>query len=291
MPGMDGLQTLSAIRQAYPSLPIIIFSAFVGRGTTTAREAMALGANDCAIKPIAAGGAVVSQLSTELFPKIRALCKIPARLYPPSSLSPARIEAIGASTGGPNALFEILAGLPADLCTPVLIVQHMPAVFTRLLADRLHSRCELPVKEARAGDVLQAGHVYIAPGDHHMIVERRDTQMCIGLNRAPAENACRPAVDALFRSVAATFGADTLAVVLTGMGRDGLEGCRRLRHAGARIICQDESSSVVWGMPGYVAHAGIADEVVPLSRISRAITVQTQIPSSPRATARTERWS
>jgi two-component system, chemotaxis family, protein-glutamate methylesterase/glutaminase len=155
---------------------------------------------------------------------------------------------------------------------PVVIVQHMPPMFTRLLAERLNAQCGLEVLEGQAGLPVVAGRVYIAPGDYHMVVARQGTRHVLALNQAPPENSCRPAVDVLFRSVVEHFGARTLGVILTGMGQDGLRGCELIREAGGQVLAQDEATSVVWGMPGFVARAGLADRVLPLDMIAAEIT-------------------
>ena len=190
--------------------------------------------------------------------------RIPPRIGP---RPPVEIVAIGASTGGPNALAILLGQLPAELTVPIVIVQHMLAAFTRHFAERLASQSALRIVEATAGDPLLPGHVYIARGDHHLLVERRQGKPTIVTNQDPLENFCRPAVDVLFRSVAATYGASALAVVLTGMGHDGLLGCGAIREAGGDVVVQDEASSVVWGMPGFVARAGLASQIMPLEQI------------------------
>ena len=180
--------------------------------------------------------------------------------------------AIGASTGGPQALSSVLALLSPTLRVPIVIVQHMPPVFTRMLAERLTATTPIPVVEAVDGQRLEPGHAYLAPGDQHMVLQRLHPHVVIHLNRDPPEQSCRPSVDVLFRSVAATYSGQALAVVLTGMGQDGLVGCQALRAAGAQIVVQDEASSVVWGMPGFVARAGLADAVKPLPEISLEIS-------------------
>jgi two-component system chemotaxis response regulator CheB len=186
------------------------------------------------------------------------------------------IVAIGASTGGPNALGDLFGRLRADFPVPIVIVQHMPPMFTRLLAERLSAEHAVRVHEASSGNVLEPGNAWIAPGDHHMIVVRNGLQVRILLHQDPPENSCRPAVDVLFRSVAKTFGGNTLAVILTGMGQDGLRGCEAVHEAGGQILAQDEASSVVWGMPGFVARAGLADRVLPLSLIGDEILRRVQ---------------
>jgi two-component system chemotaxis response regulator CheB len=181
------------------------------------------------------------------------------------------VVAVAASTGGPNALAEVFAALPADFPVPVVVVQHMPPMFTRLLAERLTARSGLRVEEARSGGVLAPGHAWVAPGDYHMITIRDGGQVRVMLHQDPPENSCRPAADVLFRSAAKTFGPGVLGVVLTGMGADGLRGAEAVREAGGRVIAQDEATSVVWGMPGYVAKAGLADAVLPLPQIAPEI--------------------
>jgi two-component system chemotaxis response regulator CheB len=180
---------------------------------------------------------------------------------------PVEIVAIGASTGGPNALATMLTQLPADFSAPIVIVQHMLATFTRHFAERLASQCSIKILEATAGDPLVAGHAYIARGDFHLLVERRAGRVLLAMNQDQVENYCRPAVDVLFRSVAQVYGASALAVVLTGMGHDGLAGCGAIRDAGGDVIVQDEATSVVWGMPGFVARAGLASQVMPIEQI------------------------
>lgn len=189
----------------------------------------------------------------------------------------ARVDvlAIGVSTGGPNALAQLLPALPGSLGVPVLIVQHMPPTFTRLLAERLDRASSLTVVEAAAGMPLRPNHAYVAPGDFHMVVKRSGTDVVIELNQQPPENSCRPAVDPLFRAVAEVYGPNCLAVVLTGMGSDGLKGAEHIVQKGGRVLAQDEATSVVWGMPGYVARAGIADAVLPLGELAGEIFKKT----------------
>jgi two-component system chemotaxis response regulator CheB len=183
---------------------------------------------------------------------------------------------LGCSTGGPNALGVLVPHLPADLGVPLLIVQHMPPTFTRLLAERLDSQSALVVHEAAAGMVAQAGHVYVAAGGTHMVVSRSRQGVQIDLDDGPAENSCKPSVDVLFRSAAAAWGAGLVAVVLTGMGQDGLVGARAISAAGGTVIAQDDASSVVWGMPGAVVKAGLATDVVGIGDIASCIVGYTR---------------
>jgi len=181
------------------------------------------------------------------------------------------VLAIGTSTGGPNALGLLLRDLPSTLAVPIVIVQHMPPLFTKMLAERLTATTPVPVDEVAHGQTLVAGRAYLAPGDQHMVLVRAGGQVIAQLNKDPPEQSCRPSVDVLFRSVAATYGGRTLAVVLTGMGQDGLVGCQAVRAVGGQIVVQDEASSVVWGMPGFVARAGLADAIKPLPEIASEI--------------------
>ncbi|MDI6103939.1 chemotaxis response regulator protein-glutamate methylesterase [Actinoplanes sp. NEAU-A12] len=191
------------------------------------------------------------------------------------------ILAIGSSTGGPDALTKVLLGLPTDLPVPIVITQHMPPVFTKMFAERLDRSTSLKVVEAGEGMELTAGTVYIAPGDRHLIFQRRGTATVTQLSGAPQENSCRPAVDVMFRSVAALYGGSCFAAILTGMGQDGRSGAKVLRDAGAEVLAQDEASSVVWGMPGAVVGAGLADEVLPLDRIAGALLNRVRVGRSP----------
>ncbi|MEV4514946.1 chemotaxis response regulator protein-glutamate methylesterase [Dactylosporangium sp. NPDC049525] len=185
------------------------------------------------------------------------------------------IVTIGCSTGGPDALTTVVRALPANLPVPVVVVQHMPPVFTKMFADRLDRTAALTVVEATGDMVVRPGTVYIAPGDFHLEVHRRGTEVVTKLNTGPPENFCRPAVDVLFRSVAKVYGGATLAIILTGMGQDGKRGAEQLRGAGAEIVAQDEATSVVWGMPGAVATAGLAHAVLPLGEIAHHLISRT----------------
>jgi two-component system chemotaxis response regulator CheB len=211
-----------------------------------------------------------SAASTSAAPKAAA----PAIVIRPRVAPASRIDVItiGTSTGGPNALETVIGALPGDLPVPVLVVQHMPPMFTRMLAERLDTKTRLTVVEAEAGMTPQPGWVYIAPGDNHLVVVRDgEGNPVLRLNQDAPENSCRPAVDVLFRSVAACYRERTLAVVMTGMGHDGLAGARSLITHGVEVLVQDEATSVVWGMPGAIAQAGLASELLPLERIAAAV--------------------
>lgn len=195
-----------------------------------------------------------------------------------SNLKSGRVEVvvIGVSTGGPNALAVLLPELPSNLPVPVLIVQHMPPVFTKLLAERLSAKTRIPVEECEPGQVVEPGKIWIAPGNFHMVVEQSGNQIKLKTHQGPPENSCRPAVDVLFRSVAEVYGNRALAVILTGMGQDGLKGCEVIRSAGGQVLTQDEQSSVVWGMPGFVTRAGLSHKVLPLEQLAGEIVRRTQ---------------
>ena len=179
--------------------------------------------------------------------------------------------AIGVSLGGPEALAALLPQLPRDLGVPIFIVQHMPAVSTAVLASRLAARSQFPVAEAGPHAVVTPGAAWIAPGDFHMVVDRCGVEVCLRTHHGPRETACRPAVDPLFRSVSAVYGSGTVAVVLTGLCHDGLEGSRHVREAGGTVIVQDQASSVSWSMPGRIVKAGLADRVTPLDQIGSEV--------------------
>lgn len=296
MPVMDGLETLRRIRRDHPHLCTIMFSSLTQQGAAATMEALALGADDYAAKAANTGSLdqSLASLRAELVPKIkqfftwqdgarpsvpaaRAPLAAPARAERPRTsgvLQKRQIVAIGVSTGGPIALSTVLATLPVGFPVPIVIVQHMPPVFTRLLAERLNAQCLLAVEEAAEGTQLAPGKVVIGRGDYHMQLRRKGLQIEVHLDQSSPENSCRPAVDVLFRSVADVYGGGVVAAVLTGMGQDGLRGVEVLKTQGAYVIAQDEASSVVWGMPGLVATAGLADAVIPLDTIAGALIKQ-----------------
>lgn len=309
MPIMNGLETVEEIRKHYTRLPVVMLSSRTEVGSHITLQALLRGASDYVLKPSQTGNPqnAIQALRRDLVPKIRSLfdpsgtpiVKPPRSIErimpaPPPPLVPttqrvisrpterrADVVVIGSSTGGPNALKTMLAKIPADFPLPILIAQHMPPVFTTSLANSLDDLCSLHVSEGTQGEEVCAKHIYLAPGGSHMVVEKKGTQMCVGINQDPPENSCRPAVDVLFRSAAKAYGDRVLAVVLTGMGQDGMLGCEAIKRAGGKVIVQDQATSVVWGMPGAVANAGIADQVLPLEKIADEITML----------ARLGRWS
>jgi two-component system chemotaxis response regulator CheB len=283
LPDLDALETLATIRQEWPKLPIIILNVPTIPGTAATVDALTLGASGYAMKPEAAVPSpdALAALAAEVVTRIEQCCPGFSRDQPSVRKAPRgsaahglkRIDvvAIGVSTGGPQALMEVLPMFTPDFPVPILIVQHMPPVFTRLLAERLAAKSRIPVGEAMLYQTLAPGHAWIAPGDFHMSVERDGEDIRIVTDRRAPENSCRPAADVLFRSVAQVYGPHVLAVVMTGMGQDGFRGCEQVRASGGQVIVQDEASSVVWGMPGIVFKAGLADRVVPLKGLGTQI--------------------
>lgn len=303
MPVMNGLETLGEIRRRWATLPVIMFSSLTEGGAATTIEALALGASDYLAKPgtTSDGRRTLECVAEELVTKIHALGPVlkPAAPPPvPASAMPARphtrrraaaddrVDAlvIGCSTGGPNALAAVLPRLPADFPVPILVVQHMPATFTRHLAERLDRQCQLKVREASAGQRVDPGEIALAPGDYHMLVRQSAGSAIVDLTQTDKVQSCRPAVDPLFTSAAAAFGSGLLGLVMTGMGRDGLDGAAAIHAAGGRVLVQDHATSVVWGMPGCIAEAGLADAILPLEQIPEhliAACSQTSAPTRP----------
>ncbi|MGY1640437.1 chemotaxis response regulator protein-glutamate methylesterase [Geodermatophilus sp. SYSU D00703] len=296
MPEMNGIEAVRAVRTGrggagHSRVPIIMFSTLTERGAAATLDALSAGANDYVTKPANVGSVAASMESVreQLIPKIKALTGRPVTPGPARAAAPAPVRAappaprqgavkqpavlvVGSSTGGPEALAKLMPQLPSALPVPVLLVQHMPPVFTRQFAQRLDRLCALRVVEAVDGTPLAPGTVHLAPGDHHLTVRNTGRGLVTALSQGPAENFCRPAVDPLFRSAVDAFDGAVLGLVLTGMGSDGRLGAGRIREAGGSVVVQDQATSVVWGMPGAVASAGFADEVLPLDRIADAIT-------------------
>src|SRR3954454_11213002 len=295
MPEMNGIEAVRTIRSGAGltqrnRVPIIMFSTLTERGASATLDALSAGANDYVTKPANVGSVAQSMESVrqQLVPKIKALTgrpmtsgpaaapvATPVAVRPPVARTTTPKEpavlVIGSSTGGPEALTKVLPLLPASLPVPVLLVQHMPPVFTRQFAQRLDRLCPLTVVEAGDGAPVVPGTVHIAPGDFHLTIGTSGAARRTSLNQAPPENFCRPAVDVLFRSAVAAYGGAVLGVVLTGMGFDGRIGAGQVREAGGTVVVQDQATSAVWGMPGAVAQAGFADEVLPLGRVAEAI--------------------
>jgi two-component system, chemotaxis family, protein-glutamate methylesterase/glutaminase len=310
MPVLDGLSTLRRLRPKWPRLPVIMFSTLTVGGGTATLNALAAGASDYVTKPSNVGSFAESRASVqrELLPRIHALAArrrptagAPGLVRPGAGAAdgtgPGAVRApagqrgrimvcaIGCSTGGPDAMTKLVAGFPGGLPVPIVVVQHMPALFTRLFAERLNRMTQLTVVEAEDGQPVTPGRMYIAPGGRHLEVVRRGVSVLTKLHDGPPENHCRPAVDVLFRSVASVYGKEAIALVLTGMGHDGKEGARAMRAAGAEIAVQDEDSSVVWGMPGAIAQAGLADAVLRIPELAAHVVARASAGHSTRPVA------
>ncbi|HUQ88843.1 MAG TPA: chemotaxis response regulator protein-glutamate methylesterase [Vicinamibacterales bacterium] len=295
MPEMNGLQTLKEIRKTHPRLPVIMFSAVTERGAADTLEALHYGASDYVTKPTSAAGreSALSRIREDLLPKIKSLCRLAG---PPSpgvktaagsrannaftlralgQAITADVVAISLSTGGPQAIGQIVAKLPADFRAPVMVVPHMAQIFTKFFAERLAAQTALAVVEATDGQVVEPATVYVAPADFHLTVSRSNGVAVLALDQTPPLHAHRPAADVLFQSVADAYGSRALALVLTGMGQDGVKGCEEITTAGGRVLVQDEATSVVWETAGLVARAGLADAVLPLGAIAGELTRRT----------------
>lgn len=293
MPEMDGLQALNEIRARWPRLPVIIVSSITTRGAMVTIEALSRGASDYVTKPSQLAPTLegMSDIREQLVEKIKILAElydtspfatraaVPPRAprFTPARRGKPRVEvlAIGSSTGGPNALGVVLPALPKDLPVPIVIVQHMPPMFTTQLARTLDGKCKIRVAEAKNGDVLEPGLAYVAPGAFHMRVARNASgDVAVATSEDEPVNSCRPSVDVLLHSAVEVYRGGVLAVILTGMGRDGAAACAAVRAVNGRVLAQDEATSVVWGMPGQVVAAGVADEVIPLPKMAERIMEQ-----------------
>lgn len=303
MPRLGGLEVLPQILRLDPVPRVIMASTHTRRGASTTLRALSLGAADYVCKPSAEPGASAA-FAADLLAKIRvwsaatrtvtstpafasarlrgADCSVAVAASLPSAgetalrrssvhATPFKAVAIGASTGGPQALASVLSAFRGRRSAPLLITQHMPATFTPILAEHLGRAAGRPCAEGQDGQPIEIGRAYLAPGGHHMIASAAGGQPVIRITDDPPENFCRPAVDPMFRSLASVYGSGLVAVVLTGMGQDGLRGCEAVARRGGRVIAQDERTSVVWGMPGAVARHGLADEILPLERIGQRL--------------------
>ncbi|PWE16882.1 chemotaxis response regulator protein-glutamate methylesterase [Marinicauda salina] len=283
MPRMDGLTALPLILKAAPHARVVMASTLTRNGAEITLRALSLGAADYAPKPEAGRVSGAEAYREELLAKLAALSPQAEAARPsPAAAAPAprpaaaprpgraELVAIGSSTGGPQALRELVVALPKDARAPVVIAQHMPKLFTAILAEHL-TKAGLPASEAADGEALQSGRVYIAPGDYHMTISGGPGAFIARLDQSPPVNFCRPAVDPLFASCAKAAGRGLVAAVLTGMGHDGRDGARQVREAGGVVIAQDRATSVVWGMPGAIAEAGLADAILPIADIGPEI--------------------
>jgi len=281
MPRMDGLTFLKKLMKYYP-LPVIIVSSLTPKGGKLTLEAMDSGAVEVIAKP---GGAyTVGDMSAQLADKIRAASRVrivkkdssersaSTRSEPIKALAKTsnKVIAIGASTGGTEALKTVLTSMPPN-SPGILVVQHMPAEFTTAFAERLNGLCQITVKEARNNNSVNPGTALIAPGNYHMVFRRSGARYYVEIKNGPMVHHQRPAVDVLFKSTAQSAGPNSIGVILTGMGSDGAEGLLDMKQAGARTIAQDERSCVVFGMPNQAIKLGAADKVVPLDQVAREI--------------------
>ncbi len=314
MPVMDGLTALPRMLEKDPELRVVIASTLTRKNAEISLRALEMGASDCLSKPTsepesaqtfnvhlvervkalgkarrggveAAPGADVENLR----PEIDGRSAVTHRLFPRAGpvvlrtdalVTEPEVIAIGSSTGGPQALFNVLGHLDPGFDQPILITQHMPATFTTILAEHIAKVSGRPCAEGVDGELVRPGRIYVAPGDHHMVVEGAADRRRIRLLKTPPENFCRPAVDVMLRSLVDTVGGRLLVIVLTGMGQDGLRGAERVVQAGGSVIAQDESSSVVWGMPGAVATRGLCVQVLPVDQIGPFLNANLRGPAA-----------
>jgi two-component system chemotaxis response regulator CheB len=297
MPVMDGITALPKLLAEKPGVAVIIASTLSQQGAEISLRAIEMGAADYVPKPMAAQIGSNNDFRRDLIDKIwlhgvrsrhrsaragdrrmfapsapaRRSPPVPVMIRTPGTFKP-EILAIGSSTGGPQALSAVLKSVPVSIGVPIVITQHMPPAFTSVLAQHVAKASGWPCHEAADGETVTAGTIYVAPGDHHMVFERRGLACVARLTQGPKENFCRPAVDPMLRSLAELFGPRVLALILTGMGSDGLAGGKQVVSAGGTVIAQDEATSVVWGMPGAVANAGLCSAILPLGDIAQHVT-------------------
>lgn len=286
MPRLEGLQTLGYIMSECPT-PVVMLSAYTESGGETTMKALEYGAVDFVCKPSGPISLDLEKVAQELVTKVRLAAQVDVSRLPflefekiqTTRQAGTRVLAaerqlvvIASSTGGPRALYEVIPNLPEDLPAAVLVVQHMSAGFTRSLAERMDKASKLRIKEAEEGEVITAGHVYFAPGNYHMQVARESGREVIRLDQGPQRNSVRPSADVTLESVANIPGLTALAVIMTGMGHDGLAGAKQLKQAGGTVFAQNEASCVVYGMPRAVVEAGITESVLPLGAIADHIT-------------------
>jgi two-component system chemotaxis response regulator CheB len=310
MPVLDGMTALPLLLQTDPGLKIIMASTLTTRGADIAMRALRMGAADYVPKPSTIGATSDERFKLELISKVKGLARLrnraalpprpaPSCMTRPAPVLPPKLLAIGSSTGGPQALFTLIQALGRSVNVPIVLTQHMPATFTPILAEHITRLGGLPCAEAKDGEALLPGQIYLAPGDKHLIVERDGASVGrspasqpngqrapIGaavararLSTDPPENFCRPAVDPMLRSAAGACDGRVLVTMLTGMGHDGLAGTRRVVEAGGAAIAQDEATSVVWGMPGAIAQAGLCHAVLPLPRIAQKLLEMLRVPA------------
>lgn len=283
MPRMNGMKTLEELRRKHPRVKVLMLSVATKHGAEATFDALQAGAHDYLPKP--SGNNDSGLFAMSLRQKVRQFmphaeretdAPVAAGNSRPAKKIKRRILAIGTSTGGPTALTHLLAELPSDFPLPIVVTQHMPSKFTTMFAQRLQSQLKLQVAEAAQDMPVERGQVLIAPGDYHLELGGTEAKPRIRLTQGPPEHFCRPAVDVMLRSVHRLYGGGVLVSILTGMGSDGLEGVRLLKKSGAWVTVQDSASSVVWGMPGAVAKAGLADSVLTLEAMAHELVRQTE---------------
>jgi two-component system chemotaxis response regulator CheB len=297
MPNMDGLTALPKLIKAKPGLVVIMASSLTERNADISLRALRMGATDYVTKPSSREALREAEdFKRDLVAKVRALgrqaadratsprapissgARVAAKpkdseivLRQGSSVRP-QVLAIGSSTGGPQALAEVLVTITKNIKLPILITQHMPPTFTSILAAHIGQSTGWPTAEAKDGDIVQNGHIYVAPGGFHMLVESKGTSKVIRLSDDPPENFCRPAVDPMLRSISKAYGPSVLVMILTGMGYDGRAGSQEIVRGGGTVIAQDKDTSVVWGMPGAVATSGLCSAVLPLRELGSHVS-------------------
>ncbi|MDR3449812.1 MAG: chemotaxis response regulator protein-glutamate methylesterase [Alphaproteobacteria bacterium] len=300
MPVMDGITAIPKLKEIDPGVQIVMASTLTQKNAEISLKALALGATDYIPKPSSREIAGADEFQHDLIEKVKtfgamarrkgvrqvapgaqgAIVRLPppppAPEKKPVVLRPmptgkAAIIAIGSSTGGPQALFDVVKAMGPDLPQPIVITQHMPPAFTTILADHITKQCGVACAEAVEGEVLKSGHYYVAPGDFHMLIAKKSEGPTVHLTKDPPENFCRPAVDPMLRSLVETYGGHIFVAILTGMGADGCKGSDAVVQAGGAVIAQDEATSIVWGMPGAVANAGLCSAVLPLSEIGASV--------------------
>ena len=284
LPLLDGISVLEEIMRQKPTR-VIMLSAYTREETSTTIRALELGALDFIAKPSGEISLDLPKLKDEIISKIKLASTVDLNKFLSLSerrrllltrraekpLALKKLVIIGASTGGPKAILEIMQDIPPAVPAAFLIIQHMPRGFTLSFAERLSWQSGIKTKEAEEGDIILAGKAFVAPAGYHMVLEKQNNQLKINLTEGALVNFVRPSIDVTMTSIAEVFGSNVIGVILTGMGKDGVEGARNIKQKGGFIIIQDEETSGVWGMPKMIYEAGLADKVLPISKIAGAI--------------------
>ncbi|MCK9594520.1 MAG: chemotaxis response regulator protein-glutamate methylesterase [Candidatus Omnitrophica bacterium] len=283
LPDINGIDVLQEIMKKRPTR-VIMLSAYTRSGASATMRALELGAVDFIAKPAGEISLGLDKLKSEIIAKIKTAAKINLDKYLDGFRAKAdiaedkkkvsdtkKLVVIGASTGGPKAVLDIMRDIPVDIQASFLIVQHMPKGFTQTFAERIGWQSGIRAKEAEESDSLAPGRVFVAPAGFHLVLEEYKDEVKIKLNQDPPVNFVRPSIDVTMLSTARIFGNNVIGVILTGMGKDGFEGVKKIKECGGKVIVQDEATSVVWGMPGSVARAGLADSILPLSNIAQEL--------------------